>query len=118
MNIKEQVQQMDSLVTKGSIIEAVQTFFADTANTSDYNNLKTSNKREMLQKMEGFLGSIAAVNGITHHNTLVEDHTSSSEFTFDFDMKDGSKIYWHEFIKRLWNVDGKVVSEEYFLAHS
>ena len=37
-------------------------------------------------------------------------------FTFDFDMKDGSKVFWHEIIRRVWNADGKVVQEEYFNA--
>ena len=35
MNIKNQVQQMDTMVTKGAIVDAVKTFFADSANTSD-----------------------------------------------------------------------------------
>ena len=54
----------------------------------------------MVEKMEGFVGSIAKVNGITHHSTTIGDNISASEFTFDFDMKDGSKILWHEIIKR------------------
>ncbi len=116
MNIKNQVQQMDEMVAQGAIVDAVKTFFAETANTSDYNNVKTSGKKQMVEKMENFLGSIAKVNGITHHHTMVNDKVSASEFTFDFDMKDDSKIYWHEIIRRVWNEEGKVIAEEYFLA--
>lgn len=116
MNIKNQVQQMDSMVTQGAIVDAVKTFFADTANTSDYNNVTTSGKNQMVEKMEGFVGSIAKVNGITHHHTIVDENISASEFTFDFDMKDGSKILWHEIIRRIWNSEGKVTAEEYFQA--
>lgn len=117
-NLINQVQEMDSMVTKGAIVDAVKTFFADTANTSDYGNVTTSGKDQMVEKMEGFVGAIAKVNGITHHHTLVGDHISASEFTFDFDMKDGSKILWHEVIRRIWNDEGKVIAEEYFEAHS
>jgi hypothetical protein len=46
----------------------------------------------------------------------VDGHVSASEFTFDFDMKDGSKIYWLEIIRRVWNAEGKVIQEEYFNA--
>lgn len=53
--------------------------------------------------MEGFVSSIAQVNGITHHRAMAEGNASASEFTFDFDMKDGSKILWHEIIRRVWN---------------
>ena len=116
MNIKNQVQEMDAMVTQGAIVEAVKTFFADTAHTSDYGNVTTSGKKTMLEKMEGFVGAIANVNGITHHHTIVDNNVSASEFTFDFDMKDGSKIFWHEIIKRTWNNEGKVIAEEYFQA--
>ncbi|MGB1241147.1 MAG: hypothetical protein ACPG49_01410 [Chitinophagales bacterium] len=116
MNIKNEAQKMDAMVTQGAIVDVVKTFFADTAKTSDYNNLTTSGKAQMVEKMEGFVGSIAKVNRITHHHTLVDDYVSASEFTFDFDMKDGSQIYWHEIIRRVWNDEGKVTAEEYFQA--
>ncbi len=116
MNIKEQTKKMDAIVSQGAIVDAVKEFFADNANTSDYGNGKTHGKQEMLAKMEGFAGAIAKVNGITHHNSIVDGNVSASEFTFDFDMKDGSKIYWHEIIRRTWNAEGKVVEEEYFNA--
>ena len=116
MNIKNQVQKMDALVAQGAIVDAVKEFFAEEANTSDYGKGKTTGKSEMITKMEDFSGSIAKVNGIQHHKTIVDENVSASEFTFDFDMKDGSKIFWHEIIRRDWNQNGKVIREEYFNA--
>ena len=116
MDITNQVQEMDALVAKGAIVDAVQQFFAEHAATSDYNNITTSDRSQMVEKMKGFTGAIASVNGITHHNTIIQNNLSASEFTFDFDMKDGSKILWHEIIRRRWNASGKVEQEEYFLA--
>lgn len=115
MDLKNQVREMDELVTQGAIVDAVTKFFADHAATSDYRDVTTSDKRQMIEKMETFTGAIANVNGIQHHHTIVENNISASEFTFDFDMKDGSKIYWHEIIRRVWNDEGKVIKEEYFL---
>ena len=117
MNIKEQVQKMDAVVSTGAVVDAVKQFFADNANTSDHGEGgTTSDKAGMIAKMEGFAGAITKVNGITLHHSIVEGNVSASEFTFDFDMKDGSKIYWHEIIRRIWNNEGKVVQEEYFNA--
>ena len=113
MNIATQTNEMDQMIVSGQIVEAVKTFFADTATTSDYNNVKTSNKAEMVEKMEGFLGAISEVNEISHHKTWVDGNSSLSEFTFHFDMKDGMKIYWHEIIKREW-ANGEVIHESYF----
>ena len=116
MNIKEQVQKMDDIVSKGAIVDAVKEFFTEDANTSDYGNTGTKGKAEMIEKMESFAGAIARVNGITHHHSIVDGNISASEFTFDFNMKDGSTIFWHEIIRRVWNEEGKVMQEEYFNA--
>lgn len=116
MNIKTRVQEMDAMVSQGAIVDAVKNYFCDFANTSDYGNVTTSGKEAMVSKMEGFVGAIAKVNGITHHKTLVDNNNTASEFTFDFDMKDGSQILWHEIINREWNAEGKVTKEEYFKA--
>lgn len=117
MSIKELVVEMDSVVARGAIVDAVKDFFANDATTSDFGGVKTSNKNQMVEKMEGFAGAIAQVNGITHHRTIVDGNVSASEFTFDFNMKDGSHIYWHEVIRRIWNDEGKVIQEEYFNAN-
>lgn len=114
MDVKSQVQRMDEMVSRGDIVNAVKEFFADDAKTSDYANLTTSGKEQMIDKMTGFSGAIANVNGITHHRTIVDGNISASEFTFDFDMQDNTKIFWHEIIRRIWNDEGRVVQEEYF----
>lgn len=113
MELKEQVEQMDAWVSQGDMVNAIDKFFSDSAQTSDYSEVKTSSKPQMIEKMNAFLGAIAKVNGITRHRSIVDGDVSASEFTFDFDMKDGSKVYWHEIIRRVWS-DGKVIEEEYF----
>ncbi|MEM7374957.1 MAG: hypothetical protein AAF587_40565 [Bacteroidota bacterium] len=113
MSIQQQVSNLDALVAQGQIIEAVSTFFADNVRTQDFDGTITQTKDEMLNKMNGFLGAIQQVNGITHHQTVSGDNVSFSEFTFDFDMQDGSKIFWHEILRREWQ-DGKVISEQHF----
>lgn len=113
----EQLQELFSakneMVKLGQIVEATERFFADGAKTLDFDGTATSNKAEMISKMQGFAGAIAAVNGITLHHSALSGNTSFAEFTFDFDMKDGSKILWHEIIRSVW-ADGKIVEEQYF----
>ncbi|AXT50422.1 hypothetical protein D1818_06110 [Aquimarina sp. BL5] len=116
MDIKKLATEMDSIVAKGGIVDAVKQFFAQEATTSDYNNITTNNKTQMVEKMEGFANAIKKVNNITLHHTIVDGNVSASEFTFDFDMTDNSSIYWHEIIRRVWNQEGKVIQEEYFNA--
>lgn len=116
MDIRELTTEMDGMVAQGAIVEAVEKFFADDAATSDYNQVTTNGKDQMIEKMKEFTAAIANVNGITLHNTLVDGNVSTSEFTFELEMKDNSSIYWHEIIKRIWNDQGEVIFEEYFNA--
>lgn len=116
MDIQAKVHQMDAMVSRGEILDAIDQFFSSSAITSDYGGVITSDKKSMVDKMQSFLGSIAQVKGITHHRSIIEGDHSASEFTFDFDMKDGSKIHWHEIIRRVWSQDGLVIREDYFSA--
>ena len=116
MNLEKQVQRLDAMVAQGAIVDAVKTFFADHATTSDFSKVTTANKAAMVSKMEEFTGGIAQVNGIQHHQTMIGEQSSASEFSFDFQMKDVSQIFWHEIIRRHWNEEGLVVKETYFLA--
>nr|WP_288933714.1 hypothetical protein [uncultured Allomuricauda sp.] len=116
MDIRTLATEMDSIVAQGAIVEAVEKYFAEDANTSDYNQVTTAGKAQMVEKMEGFADAIAKVNGIELHGTFVDGNVTTSEFTFDFLMKDDSKVYWHEIIKRVWNDQGQVIHEEYFNA--
>lgn len=103
----------NEMVKKGLIVEAVEKFFAPNVKTIDFDGTVTNGKPEMLTKMQGFSGAIAKVNGISLHHASLNEDVSFSEFTFDFDMKDGSKILWHEILRTVWE-NGLVVEEQYF----
>ena len=113
MNLKTTVEQMDAIVLKGQIVEAVDQYFDANAVTEDFDGTVTRDKAQMLEKMRGFAGAIQKVNQIRLHKRLVDGDVSMSEYTFDFDMKDGSHVLWHEIIRREWR-DGLVVKEQYF----
>lgn len=113
MSVLDQLSDLDTLVSKGLIVDAVQKYFSEDAQTRDFDGTITKNKSQMLEKMNAFVGAIQEVNGITLHQSVSDQDLSFSEFTFDFAMKDGSHILWHEIIRRLWR-DGKVIREQYF----
>lgn len=112
-DISTLLKEKNDMILQGLIVEASSQFFADNVITQDFDGTRTNNKSEMLNKMTGFANAIKKVNGITLHNTSALDNVSFAEFTFDFDMQDGSKILWHEIIRSVWQ-DGKVINEQYF----
>lgn len=115
MTLEDIVNAKSELMKQGKMAEAAEKYFADSASSDDHNGSKTSSREDMIEKMNGFVGSITKVNEITLHNTAVSGDVSFTEWTFHFDHKDGSKTHWHEIIRSVWK-DGKIVSEQYFLA--
>lgn len=114
-SLNEIFSAKNEMVKKGQIVEATEKFFAPNAKTIDFDGTVTNDKSEMLTKMRGFAGAIAKVNDITLHNASLNRDVSFAEFTFDFDMKDGKKILWHEILRTVWQ-NGQVVEEQYFKA--
>lgn len=112
-SLNEIFSAKNEMVKKGQIVEATEKYFASNAKTIDFDGTFTSNKTEMLQKMQDFAGAIAKVNDITLHNTALNGDVSFAEFTFSFEMKDGSKILWHEILRTVWQ-NGQIVEEQYF----
>ena len=113
MEVSSLLSEMDGMILQGQIVEAVDKFFAPTAKTVDFDGTITNTKSEMLNKMNDFVGSIQAVNGINLHYSTHTGNVSMSEYTFDFTMIDGSLFLWHEIIRRVWQ-DGQVIDEQYF----
>jgi hypothetical protein len=114
-SLNEILSAKNDMVKKGQIVEATEKFFAPNVKTIDFDGTVTNGKPETLAKMRGFAGAIAKVNGITLHNASLNENVSFAEFTFNFDMKDGSKILWHEIIRSVWQ-NGQIVEEQYFKA--
>ena len=112
-NLNELFLAKNEMVKNGQIVEAVEKFFASKARTMDFDGTVTNSKAELVDKMKGFTGAIAKVNGITQHHAAISGNTTFTEYTFDFDMKDGSKILWHEIIRAVWE-NGDIVDEQYF----
>lgn len=112
-SLNETLSAKNNMVKKGQIVEATEKFFAPNIKTIDFDGTVTHGKSEMLAKMQSFAGAIAKVNDITLHHAALNGDVSFAEFTFDFDMKDGSKIFWHEILRSVWK-NGQIVEEQYF----
>lgn len=114
-NLSEIVAAKVEMMKQGAVVEAGEKYFADDAETADFSGVTTKNKQELMEKLKAVVSGIQKVNRIEHHHTAISGDVSFLEFTFDFDMADGSKIFWHEIIRSIWR-NGKIVSEQYFKA--
>ena len=112
-NLQELSNAKNEMVTKGQIIDAAEKYFASNIKTIDFDGTVTEGKQATMKKMNDFVSFIQMVNEITLHRSASYDNASFSEYIFSFEMKDGSKIYWHEIIRSLWE-NGQIVEEQYF----
>ena len=111
--LKDLVAEKNEMVTKGQILEAIEKFFAADAKTVDFTGRTANSKEEAIEGQKKTVELIKTVNEISVHRVAVGDDVTFSEFIFDLDLKDGSKIYWHEIIQSIWK-NGKIVREEYY----
>jgi hypothetical protein len=101
------------MILQGRFAEANEEFYAENTKTIDFTGVRTNSKTEHTQAMNDFLGTIAKVNEVTLLRTAIGEDFTFGEYIFSFDLKDGSKIYWHEICLSKWK-DGLVVEEQYF----
>jgi len=112
-NLTELLNAMNEMVKNGQIIEAAEKYFAPNIKTIDFDGTVTEGKQATMKKLHGFVGAIQKVHEISLHRSSSYDNASFAEYTFHFDMKDGSNVYMHEIIRALWE-NGQVVEEQYF----
>jgi hypothetical protein len=112
-NLKELVSEKNEMVTNGQILEAIEKFFAADARTVDFTGRKANSKQEAIDGQKQTVELIEKVNEISVHRVGVGDDVTFAEFIFDLDMKDGTKILWHEIIYSVWK-NGMIVFEEYY----
>ena len=115
MDLKSKVAELDNMIVKGQILEAVEKFFHPNVVTMEGNEGKIESKKNKLEHLKGFFSTISAVNGITLHSQSAGDNITMSEFTFDLQQSDGNRILWNEVLRRQWQ-DGLVINERYYTA--
>ena len=111
--LKDLVAEKNEIVTKGQILEAIEKYFAADAKTVDFTGRMGNGKEDIIEGQKKTVELIEKVNEISVHRVGVGDDVTFAEFIFDLDLKDGSKIYWHEIIYSIWK-NGKIVYEEYY----
>ena len=112
-NLSELLAEKNEMIIKGQILEAIEKFFAADARTIDFTGRKANSKIEAIEGQRKTVELIEKVIEISVHRVGVGDDVTFAEFIFDLDLKDGSKIYWHEIIYSIWK-NGKIVYEEYY----
>ncbi len=113
----QNVQALDQMVVDGKILDAVEKYFAENVITTEGNGEPSKGKAAKIAGLKAFFAEIATVNSIKLHAQGVDETgmVTFSEFTFDLQKADGSRILWNEILRRKWAA-GQVTDERYYTA--
>jgi hypothetical protein len=103
----------NQMVLDGRFLEAIKKFFVPDCKSIDFDGTVTYTHEDKMKRAVAITDKIKHINNIILHHSSVDGNIAFAEFTFDFEMKDGSSIYWHEVIRTVWK-DGKIIEEQYF----
>ena len=114
-DLQEVAKEKNVMVASGQIVDAAEKYFAASVKTIDFDGTTTEGKHATMKKLSEFVGELKIVNEISLLRSATDGDVSFAEYIFSFEMNDGSKIYWHEIIRSLWE-SGEIVEERYFKA--
>lgn len=114
MDIKSLLSELDGLLQKGKFVDAANKFFANDIETINEHNHPINGKEAKIASINDLQSHIKKVHFVKLLNQVVANDTTFSEFNYHFEYHNGAQQSYGEVIRRVWDKDGKVVSEKYY----
>lgn len=112
--IRENVEELNSMILKGEILEAFDKFYADNVVMQDNDTPVREGKETCRKFEEAFVNNLTAFRGAEVKNVLVSEEAgvAAIEWAFDYTHKEwGDRNYTQVSVQR-W-AEGKIVSESF-----
>jgi hypothetical protein len=112
--IKENVQQLNSMILEGKILDAFEQFYGDEVVMRDNDGPAREGKHSCREFEQDFVNSLTAFRGAEVKNVMVSEDAgvATVEWGFDYTHKDwGDRNYTQVAVQR-WK-DGKIISEQF-----
>lgn len=106
---------LNQMILEGQALDAFEKYYADDIVMYEADQPPRKGKAINRQFEQEFFGAIAEFHGAELHGSAVQGDHSYSEWTFDFTLKDGTRVTNRQVAAREWR-DGKVVSERFYKA--
>lgn len=117
MAIREQVGILVEHVEGGNFIDAIDTFYADDAESYEAGGVRTAGKAALLDKERNFLRTIATWHA--HHavDVVVDETLAAIHWRFELTRRSGERVTVEEVALQRWRgtgPDARIVHETYF----
>ena len=117
MSIREQIAILVEHVECGNFIDAIDTFYADDAESFDTGGIQTAGKAALLQKELAFLTTVAEWHKHQALDVLVDDTLAAIHWHFELTRRSGERVTLEEIALQRWSgagTDARIVHEKYF----
>ena len=104
---------LNKLILSGKALEGIEKHYAEDAVKQEDFDPPTVGKEANRRRETAFFESVARVREVTLHSAATNGSVSFSEWTFDLDLKDGSRLTLRQVAARRWR-DGRIVHERFY----
>lgn len=115
MSLKELVNELNSMVLRGEIMEAFEKYYADGVVMQENEQPPTVGKEANREREKQFLANVTEFRGAEVKAVAVGDDVTMVEWFFDYTHKEWGKKIYHQIAVQRWR-DCKIVHERFYYA--
>jgi SnoaL-like polyketide cyclase. len=113
MNLKNSIEDLNSMTLKGQILEAFEKYYADDVVMQENEQPPTVGKDTNREREKEFLANVTEFRGAEVKAVAVGDDVTMVEWFFDYTHKEWGKKTYHQVAVQRWK-DGKIVHERFY----
>jgi len=114
-SLKTSVDRLIALMNEGKILEAFETFYADTVTMQENSEPPTEGKATNLEREKRFLASVKEWNWTKWHTVVVDEAQGVAvlEYAFQFVNTEGQTVTYEQASVQRWE-GGQIVRERFY----
>jgi hypothetical protein len=113
MSLKEQVEDLNSMILKGQILEAFEKYYADDVAMQENDQPPTVGKDANREREKQFLANVTEFKGAEVKAVAIGENVTMVEWFFDYTHKEWGKKTYNQVAVQRWK-DGKIVHERFY----
>jgi ketosteroid isomerase-like protein len=113
MSLKELVEDLNSMILKGQILEALEKHYADDVIMQENEQPPTVGKEANREREKQFLANVVEFRGAEVKAVAVGDNVTMVEWFYDYTHKEWGKITHDQVAVQRWK-DGRIIHERFY----
>ncbi len=113
MNLQDLVEDLNSMILKGQIMEAIEKYYHEDVIMQENEQTPTVGKAANREREKDWFSNVIEFRGAEVKAVAVGDNVTMVEWFFDYTHKEWGKKTYHQVAVQRWN-DGKIIHERFY----